>query len=70
MNHPHIHACLHAARAAELRAQADAHRLRRLARTERRGREGASLRHRFGWLLIETGLRFLRPPRVPRPAGN
>ncbi|MYW63058.1 hypothetical protein GTY65_03040 [Streptomyces sp. SID8379] len=67
MNHPDIHGYVHAARTAELRAQARAHRLRRTARADRPAHPTTSVRNRLGWLLIETGLRFLRPPTVPRP---
>ncbi|MFD8573551.1 hypothetical protein [Streptomyces sp. NPDC059639] len=68
MNHPDIHVYVHAARTAELRAAADAHRLRSAAAGDRGHRGGAVMRHRVGWLLIETGLRFLRPPALPRTA--
>ncbi|MEU6841228.1 hypothetical protein ABZ930_05040 [Streptomyces sp. NPDC046716] len=70
MNHPDIHAYVHAARTAELRAAARAHRLRRAAAADRSGSGVAPVRHRVAWLLIETGLRLLRPPAVPRPAGH
>ncbi|MER5946691.1 hypothetical protein ABT127_11560 [Streptomyces sp. NPDC001904] len=70
MTHPEIHRYVHAARSAELRAAARAHRLRRAAAADRTDSGAAPLRHRVGWLLIETGLRFLRPPALPRPAGR
>ncbi|MFJ4716444.1 hypothetical protein [Streptomyces sp. NPDC088785] len=70
MSQPALHEYVHAARAADLRAEARAHRLRREAAAGRGARGVAPVRHRVGWLLIETGLRFLRPPALPRPAGR
>ncbi|MFE4664171.1 hypothetical protein ACFRI7_08295 [Streptomyces sp. NPDC056716] len=57
MTHPETFLALHHARAAELRADADAYRL---ARTARRPRD---LRARLGWTLVELGLRLATPPR-------
>ncbi|MFD4569468.1 hypothetical protein ACFWOX_34575 [Streptomyces sp. NPDC058467] len=66
-HHPDIHA-LHAARAAELRAQAHAWELRRSAGAGRSGRSGTPLGARLGRLLVEAGLRLLHSPAPPRPA--
>ncbi|RMB83719.1 hypothetical protein [Streptomyces shenzhenensis] len=55
--HPETHLALHRARAADLRAAADAHRL---AATARRPRH---LRARLGWTLVEVGLRLAATPR-------
>ncbi|WDV52024.1 hypothetical protein PV963_17400 [Streptomyces coeruleorubidus] len=52
--HPDIHLALHHARAAELRAEADAHPI-----TE--GRQ--DLRTRVGWTLVEVGLKLATRPR-------
>ncbi|MFE2045395.1 hypothetical protein ACFXAZ_31660 [Streptomyces sp. NPDC059477] len=57
MTHPETFLALHHARAAELRADADAYRL---ALTARRPRD---LRARLGWTLVELGLRLATPPR-------
>ncbi|MFB8249061.1 hypothetical protein ACFC5X_28970 [Streptomyces sp. NPDC055952] len=55
--HPDIHLALHHARAAELRAEADA---------PRTAAGGAALRTRVGWALVEVGLKLaLRPRPVP-----
>lgn len=48
----------HTLRAADLRAEADAHRL---AAAARRPRE---FRVRLGWTLVEVGLRLTTPPRT------
>lgn len=58
MLHPETHLALHHARAAELRSEAEAHRL---AAAARRPRE---LRTRIGWTLVEVGLRLAATPRV------
>ncbi|WP_405948309.1 hypothetical protein OG588_18785 [Streptomyces prunicolor] len=61
--HPETHLQLHHARAAELQAQADAHRLAAEARTPR------ELRTRLGWTLVELGLRLAAaPPNGTKPA--
>ncbi|GAX55531.1 hypothetical protein [Streptomyces olivochromogenes] len=58
MTHAETHLALHHTRAAELRAQAEAHRLAASAR-----RPG-ELRTRLGWTLVEVGLRLAAAPRV------
>ncbi|OPG05834.1 hypothetical protein B1R27_19845 [Streptomyces sp. GKU 895] len=55
--HPETHLALHQARAADLRAQAEAHRLATEAKPPR------ELRTRLGWTLIELGLRLAANPR-------
>ncbi|WP_405595072.1 hypothetical protein [Streptomyces sp. NBC_01092] len=55
---PETHRALHRIRAAELHAQAAAHRL--AART----RQPYDIRSRLGWTLVELGLR-LATPRPP-----
>ncbi|MFF7145469.1 MULTISPECIES: hypothetical protein [Streptomyces] len=55
--HPETHLVLHHNRAAELQAQADAHRLAVEARHPR------DLRQRLGWTLVEVGLRLASEPR-------
>jgi hypothetical protein len=67
-HHPDIHRRLHAARAAELHAQARAWELCRTAGAGRSVRSGPSLRARLGWLLVEAGLRLLHSPASPHPA--
>ncbi|MEV7287998.1 hypothetical protein AB0O01_26095 [Streptomyces sp. NPDC093252] len=59
MTYAESHSALHRLRAAELRAEADAHRLARAARRPR------DLRTRVGWTLVEVGLRLVNPPRRP-----
>ncbi|MET8247238.1 hypothetical protein ABZV31_24135 [Streptomyces sp. NPDC005202] len=56
--HPETHLALHHARAAELRAEADAHRLAAAARRPR------DLRVRLGWTLVEVGLRLAATPKA------
>ncbi|WP_329598388.1 hypothetical protein OIE43_26000 [Streptomyces pseudovenezuelae] len=56
--HPETHLALHHLRAADLRAEADAHRL--ATRAER----PYAIRTRLGWTLVEVGLRLASP----RPA--
>ncbi|MFJ2395170.1 MULTISPECIES: hypothetical protein [unclassified Streptomyces] len=51
------HLALHHARTAELRAEADAHRLAVAARVP------GELRTRLGWTLVEVGLRLAAAPR-------
>ncbi|MFE5920946.1 hypothetical protein [Streptomyces sp. NPDC056468] len=58
MEHPEIRLALHHARAAELHAQAAAHRLAALAYRP------YDIRSRLGWTLVELGLR-LATPRPP-----
>lgn len=67
MSHPDIHRHLHAARAAELRAQARTWKLLRTAGAGHSTWRSAPLRGRLGWLLIEAGLRLLcsRAPAHP-----
>ncbi|KPI17323.1 hypothetical protein OK074_8162 [Actinobacteria bacterium OK074] len=62
MMHPETHLALHHARAAELRAQADAYRL--TAGTRRSYR----LRTRLGWTLVEVGLRLAATAPRTAPA--
>ncbi|MFF4499661.1 hypothetical protein [Streptomyces sp. NPDC001401] len=56
--HPETHLALHHARAAELRAEADAYRLPTTARHRR------DLRTRLGWTLVEVGLRLAAAPKA------
>jgi hypothetical protein len=58
--HPETHLALHHTRAAELRAQAEAHRRATEARPPR------ELRTRLGWTLVEVGLRLAAG--APQPA--
>lgn len=58
MTHSDIHLALHHARAAELRAEADAHSATEGSR---------DLRTRLGWALVEVGLKLAAQPR-PVPA--
>ncbi|WP_416964539.1 hypothetical protein [Streptomyces sp. Agncl-13] len=60
--HPETHLQLHHTRAAELQAEAAAHRL---AAQARRPRE---LRSRLGWTLVELGLRLAATPNGAKPA--
>ncbi|MFI6011489.1 hypothetical protein ACIBAG_22180 [Streptomyces sp. NPDC051243] len=60
MQHPETRLALHHARAADLRAQASAHRLTTEAR------QPYDIRTRLGWTLIEVGLRLT----APRPVLN
>ncbi|MBO4255276.1 hypothetical protein [Streptomyces griseorubiginosus] len=55
--HPETHLTLHHARAAELRAEAAAHRLAARARVP------LDLRGRLGWTLVEVGLRLASAKR-------
>jgi hypothetical protein len=59
--HPETHLALHRTRAAELHAQAEAHRLAAEAR------HPYDLRARLGWTLVELGLRLAtaKPALVP-----
>lgn len=57
---PETHLALHHTRAADLRAQADAHRLALAAKPPR------ELRTRLGWTLVELGLRLAAS--APKPA--
>ncbi|MFD0207800.1 hypothetical protein ACFVH9_01290 [Streptomyces hirsutus] len=56
--HIEIHLALHRIRVAELRAEADEHRLAAAARRPQR------LRTRLGWVLVEVGLRLAAAPRT------
>ncbi|MCL6670462.1 hypothetical protein M8J74_18825 [Streptomyces panaciradicis] len=56
--HPDNHLALHHARAAELRAEADEHRLAAATRPSR------DLRTRLGWALVDVGLRMAAAPRA------
>ncbi|GAA3877899.1 hypothetical protein GCM10023084_33530 [Streptomyces lacrimifluminis] len=60
---PEIHLAAHHLRAAELRAEADAHRLALAAR-----RPAQDLRTRVGWTLVEVGLRLASVPPKPQIA--
>ncbi|MEU9174087.1 hypothetical protein AB0D34_41055 [Streptomyces sp. NPDC048420] len=53
--HPDTHLALHHARAADLRAEADAYRLAAEAKRP------YDIRNRLGWTLIEVGLRLTTP---------
>ncbi|MFF5491996.1 hypothetical protein [Streptomyces aquilus] len=55
---PETHLALHQIRAADLRAQAEAHRLAGEAKPPR------ALRARVGWTLVELGLRLAATPRA------
>jgi len=57
--HPETHLALHHARTADLRAQAEAHRLAAEARPPRQ-----ELRTRLGWTLVELGLRLAATPNA------
>lgn len=57
MLHPDTHLALHHTRAAELRAEADAHRLAAAAK------QPGELRTRLGWTLVEVGLRLAAAPK-------
>ncbi|MEF9903737.1 hypothetical protein [Streptomyces sp. P9-A2] len=59
--HLETHLALHRIRAAELRTEADAHRLAVAARPARHPRP---LRTRLGWTLVEVGLRLAAGPRT------
>ncbi|MER6284311.1 hypothetical protein [Streptomyces sviceus] len=56
--HPETHLTRHHFRAADLRAEADAHRLTAQAKRP------YAIRTRLGWTLVEVGLRLASP----RPA--
>jgi len=56
--HSETHLALHHLRAADLRAEADAHRLATQAKRP------YAIRTRLGWTLVEVGLRLASP----RPA--
>ncbi|MDH6570021.1 hypothetical protein M2160_005042 [Streptomyces sp. SAI-117] len=56
--HPETHLALHHLRAADLRAEADAHRLAAEARRP------YAIRTRLGWTLVEVGLRLAAPRPV------
>ena len=60
--HPETHLQLHHTRAAELHAEAAAHRLAAQARHPR------ELRTRLGWTLVELGLRLAATPNGTKPA--
>jgi hypothetical protein len=55
--HPETHLALHHLRAADLRAEADAHRL------AARAKRPYAIRTRLGWTLVEVGLRLASPTR-------
>ncbi|MEU3413946.1 hypothetical protein ABZ760_22215 [Streptomyces sp. NPDC006658] len=61
---PESHLALHHARAAELRAEADAYRLAAAARHPRHLRRPRDLRTRLGWALVEVGLRLAATPKA------
>nr|WP_107906238.1 hypothetical protein [Streptomyces chartreusis] len=52
---PETHRALHRLRAADLHAQAEAHRL------AARSRQPHDIRSRLGWTLVEVGLRLATP---------
>ncbi|MCX5261532.1 hypothetical protein OOK27_46580 [Streptomyces canus] len=56
--HPETHLALHHLRAADLRAEADAHRLAAQAKRP------YAIRTRLGWTLVEVGLRLAAPRPV------
>ncbi|GAA5701383.1 hypothetical protein Save01_02193 [Streptomyces avermitilis] len=58
---PVTHLALHHTRAAELRAEAEAHRL---ATEAHQARQPRNLRARLGWTLVEVGLRIASAPRM------
>ncbi|MER6437522.1 MULTISPECIES: hypothetical protein [unclassified Streptomyces] len=58
MTNAQTHLALHRIRAADLRAEADAHRLAAAARVP------GELRTRLGWTLVEVGLRLASAPRA------
>lgn len=60
--HPYVLRCMSDVRTAELRAAAREHALARQARSPRPRRSRQRLRARAGWLLVELGLRLVRPP--------
>ncbi|MGI5455246.1 hypothetical protein ACQEWB_19105 [Streptomyces sp. CA-249302] len=62
--HPETHLALHHARAAELRAEAEAHNLAAAIHPRR------DLRTRVGWTLVELGLRLATPRPVLTPTGS
>ncbi|MER7568454.1 hypothetical protein ABTZ93_36700 [Streptomyces sp. NPDC097941] len=55
--HPETHLAVHRLRAADLRAEADAHRLAAQAK------QPYAIRTRLGWTLVEVGLRLASPRR-------
>ena len=55
--HPETRLALHRTHTADLRAQADAHRLATAAKPPQ------DLRTRLGWTLVEVGLRLAAAPR-------
>ncbi|MFF9216432.1 hypothetical protein [Streptomyces viridosporus] len=59
--HPETRLALHHVRVADLRAEADAHRLAGAARGRRSPHD---LRGRLGWTLVEVGLRLVTAPRA------
>jgi len=60
---PESYLAPHALRAADLRADADAHRLALAAKLPAR-----DLRTRVGWTLVEVGLRLASAPPKPQLA--
>ncbi|MGW1712381.1 hypothetical protein [Streptomyces sp. NPDC002156] len=63
MNPAEPYLALHHLRAADLRAEADAHRLAATAKPPTR-----DLRTRVGWTLVEIGLRLASSPPKPQLA--
>ncbi|GAB2458407.1 hypothetical protein [Streptomyces incanus] len=59
--HPETRLALYRIRIAELRTEADAHRLAAAARPARHPRP---LRARLGWTLVEVGLRLAAGPKA------
>jgi hypothetical protein len=60
--HSEIYLALHHARAAELQAQAEAHRLATTAKPRQ------DIRTRLGWTLVEVGLRLATPKPTLAPS--
>ncbi|MFI1353400.1 hypothetical protein ACH4TV_07430 [Streptomyces sp. NPDC020898] len=58
--HPEPYLAPHTLRAADLRAEADAHRLALAAKRPQ------ALRTRVGWTLVEVGLRLASAPPKPQ----
>ncbi|MYW67826.1 hypothetical protein GTY65_27685 [Streptomyces sp. SID8379] len=57
------HLIVHAARSAELQAEAEAHHLAATVAD----RHTPDLRTRLGWTLVEVGLRLASAPKPQRP---
>ncbi|MDH6626747.1 hypothetical protein M2271_004564 [Streptomyces sp. LBL] len=66
--HPEIHLSLHHLRTAELRAQAEAHRLATRAALTTHAKPPHGFRTRLGWTLVEVGLRLATPRPTLTPS--